>query len=113
MTAEAPPSLDLLTVPLHGMQVSEASAGTGKTHTITRLFLRLVLEAGIEVDRILVVTYTVAATEELRERIRALLGIALASITCIPCSGTESRSRGGGASVVTASPPCGARAAVP
>src|SRR5262245_6277335 len=62
------------------MQVIEASAGTGKTYTITRLFLRLVLEAGIEVDRILVVTYTVAATEELRERIRALLGEALAAL---------------------------------
>ena len=80
MTTEAPPPLDLLSVPLHGIQVIEASAGTGKTHTITRLFLRLVLEAGIEVDRILVVTYTVAATEELRERIRALLGMALAAL---------------------------------
>src|SRR5262249_61414918 len=65
---------------MRGMKVIEASAGTGKTHTITRLFLRLVLEGGIPVDRILVVTYTVAATEELRERIRALLGAALAAL---------------------------------
>ena len=47
MTSETPPPLDLLSARLHGMQVIEASAGTGKTHTITRLFLRLVLEAGI------------------------------------------------------------------
>src|SRR5262249_16801711 len=81
MTApDVPRPLDLLSVPMRGMQVIEASAGTGKTHTITRLFLRLVLEGGIPVDRILVVTYTVAATEELRERIRALLGAALAAL---------------------------------
>ena len=44
MTTEAPPPLDLLSVPLHGIQVIEASAGTGKTHTITRLFLRAMRE---------------------------------------------------------------------
>ena len=62
--------LDLRAVPLEGLQVIEASAGTGKTQTITGLYLRLVLERDIPVEQILVVTYTVAATEELRERIR-------------------------------------------
>ena len=66
----SPRPLDLHAVPLEGMQVIEASAGTGKTRTITGLFLRLVMERDVPIEQILVVTYTVAATEELRERIR-------------------------------------------
>ena len=65
--------LDLLHAPLSGMNLIEAGAGTGKTHTITGLFLRLVLETEIPVENILVVTYTKAATAELRERIRKKL----------------------------------------
>ena len=61
--------------------VIRASAGTGKTHAITRLYLRLLLEArwsGAEtVERILVVTYTKAATAELRGRIRSAIVEAL------------------------------------
>ena len=62
--------LDPLYVPLSGFNLIEASAGTGKTHTITALHVRLVVELGIAVNRILVVTYTNAATKELRDRIR-------------------------------------------
>ena len=65
--------LDPLYIPLAGFNLIEASAGTGKTYTITGLYLRLVVEAGIPVDRILVVTYTNAATKELRDRIRERL----------------------------------------
>jgi len=65
--------LDAAQVALEGLQVIEASAGTGKTWTITQLYLRLVVEHDLPVERILVVTYTVAATEELRRRIRELL----------------------------------------
>jgi exodeoxyribonuclease V beta subunit len=72
--------LDVLALPLRDVAIIEASAGTGKTYTITRLHLRLVVEAGLTVDRILVVTYTVAATDELRARIRALLVEALAAL---------------------------------
>jgi len=61
---------DLLESPLEGANLIEASAGTGKTYTIAGLFLRLILEKGFSVNDILVVTYTVAATEELRDRIR-------------------------------------------
>ena len=66
-------SFDLLESPLDGTNLIEASAGTGKTYTITALFLRLILERRFSVDEILVVTYTVAATEELRDRIRKKL----------------------------------------
>ena len=60
--------------PLLGKRLIEASAGTGKTYTIANLYLRVLLgdhALGLKpVDRILVVTFTRAATEELRGRIR-------------------------------------------
>lgn len=61
---------DLPTSPLSGTNLIEASAGTGKTYTIAGLFLRLLLEKNLAVDQILVVTFTKAATEELKGRIR-------------------------------------------
>jgi len=64
-------------VPLRGLTLIEASAGTGKTYSIATLYLRLLLEGRFEPDRILVVTFTEAATEELRERIRKRLAQAL------------------------------------
>ena len=72
--------LNALTVPLLGRHLIEASAGTGKTFTITTLFLRLVVEQEVPVDRILVVTFTRAATAELRDRLRERLRKALAVI---------------------------------
>ena len=72
--------LDIFDVPLAGLTLIEASAGTGKTWTITGLYLRLVLEAGLSVDQILVVTYTKAATGELRDRVRRRLTEALAAL---------------------------------
>jgi len=70
--------LDPLTLPLQGERLIEASAGTGKTFTIGLLYLRLLLGLGKEaafarplsVEEILVVTFTEAATAELRGRIR-------------------------------------------
>uniref|UniRef100_C6DYD0 DNA 3'-5' helicase n=1 Tax=Geobacter sp. (strain M21) TaxID=443144 RepID=C6DYD0_GEOSM len=61
---------DLLHTPLAGRNLIEASAGTGKTFTIAGVYLRLVLEEKFDVSRILVVTFTEAATKELKERIR-------------------------------------------
>lgn len=72
--------LDALAVPLAGTNLIEASAGTGKTQTITTLYVRLILEADVEVGDILVVTYTNAATAELRTRIRERLARALAAV---------------------------------
>jgi exodeoxyribonuclease V beta subunit len=56
-----------------GVTLVEASAGTGKTFTIAGIVLRLVLELHIPIEQILTVTYTVAATEELRDRVRKRL----------------------------------------
>lgn len=47
----------------------EASAGTGKTYTLTALYVRLLIEKKLEVDQILVMTFTNKATSELKERI--------------------------------------------
>lgn len=51
----------------------EASAGTGKTFTIEHLVVRLLLESSWTIDQLLVVTFTKAATRELKERIRTNL----------------------------------------
>jgi exodeoxyribonuclease V beta subunit len=65
---------DNLTVELSGHNLVEASAGTGKTFAIACLYLRLVVEGeGLLPDNILVVTFTEAATKELRARIRQRL----------------------------------------
>lgn len=71
------PGFDLLNSPLEGTNLIEAGAGTGKTYTLTGLFLRLILERRLPVNEILVVTFTVAATEELRDRIRRKIREAL------------------------------------
>jgi exodeoxyribonuclease V beta subunit len=65
--------LDLINTSLEGINLIEASAGTGKTYAIEGLFLRLILEKQLRVDQILVVTFTKAATAELRDRIRGKL----------------------------------------
>ena len=66
-------TFDILNSPLIGTNLIEASAGTGKTYTIEGLFVRLILEKQLLVDQILVVTFTNAATEELKDRIRSKL----------------------------------------
>ncbi|MHB8543051.1 MAG: UvrD-helicase domain-containing protein [Leptospirales bacterium] len=61
----------LFTIDLSGSTLVEAGAGTGKTHLITGLFFRALLEGDeCPVDRILMVTFTNAATRELTLRIR-------------------------------------------
>jgi exodeoxyribonuclease V beta subunit len=70
-------ALDPARMPIDGYCLVEASAGTGKTYAITSLFLRLIMERGLKVRDILVVTFTKAATEELRFKIRERLDVAL------------------------------------
>lgn len=57
-------------IPLDAPTLVQASAGTGKTYTITTYFVRAVLERDLSPEQILVVTYTKAATAELRVRTR-------------------------------------------
>ncbi|MGB7755900.1 MAG: exodeoxyribonuclease V subunit beta [Salinisphaera sp.] len=68
-----PLPFDAATLPLSGLRLIEASAGTGKTFSLAGLYLRLIVEEHASVRDVLVMTFTRAATQELRERIRARL----------------------------------------
>jgi exodeoxyribonuclease V beta subunit len=70
-------NLDPLTTPLKGRNLIEASAGTGKTYAISNIYVQLVVEGNLNTEEILVVTFTKAATEELKGRIRGRLADAL------------------------------------
>lgn len=59
--------------PLSGVNLIEAGAGAGKTQALTSLFLRFILEGKLAPRQILVITYTRAATAELKRRIRKML----------------------------------------
>src|SRR5690625_7383656 len=71
-------ALNMMTFPLHGTRLIEASAGTGKTYTVAALYVRFVLGHGGEqrfhrplmTPEILVMTFTDAATKERRDRVR-------------------------------------------
>ncbi len=71
------PMLDAATLTLSGQHLIEASAGTGKTYNIALLYLRLLLENKFRVREIAVVTFTDAATRELRGRLRARIAEAI------------------------------------
>ncbi len=72
-------NLDAATIKLNGKHLIEASAGTGKTYNITRIYLRLLLERELTVDQILLMTFTKDATQELRGRIDAFIRTALSN----------------------------------
>lgn len=73
------PEFDLVNTPLKDHILIEANAGTGKTYTIIRIFIRLLLENQYPPSSILVVTFTEAATKELKERTYLLIREALNS----------------------------------
>ncbi len=66
----------LFSFPLKGLNLIEASAGTGKTYTISALVLRLLLEEDGDISRILVVTFSEAAAADLRRQIREKIRLA-------------------------------------
>ncbi|WP_049417184.1 UvrD-helicase domain-containing protein, partial [Stenotrophomonas maltophilia] len=76
-----------LALPLEGIRLIEASAGTGKTFTLATLFTRLVVEQGLRIGQILAVTFTDAATQELRKRIRERLALAARLVDLEPVEG--------------------------
>ena len=80
--------LNPITLPLNQISLIEASAGTGKTYTIGSLYLRLLLKEGennfsrpLNVEEILVVTFTEMATEELKKKIRERITDAIDKLT--------------------------------
>jgi exodeoxyribonuclease V beta subunit len=80
MTAPLFEPFDVYRAELDRPTLIEASAGTGKTWAIGGLYVRLVVESGLAVENILVVTYTKAATAELSGRIRNKLADMLAEL---------------------------------
>ncbi len=90
MTAAAPRDA-YLDLPLQGVQLIEASAGTGKTFTLATLVTRLVVERGLRIGQVLAVTFTEAATQELRKRVRERLQLALELIDAAPVHGGAGR----------------------
>lgn len=72
-------NFDVRQVPLAGTNLIEASAGTGKTYSIALLVLRLILDKGLAVNQILMVTFTKAAVAELESRIRLFIRLAYKS----------------------------------
>ncbi|MGY0557577.1 MULTISPECIES: UvrD-helicase domain-containing protein [unclassified Lysobacter] len=84
-----------LDIALSGVQLIEASAGTGKTFTLATLVTRLVVERDLRLGQILAVTFTDAATQELRARLRkrlakaARIARALAADSTDPLAGAD------------------------
>ena len=77
-------ALNTISLPLNQVNLIEASAGTGKTYTIGSIYLRLLFQAGencfsrpLNVEEILVVTFTEMATEDLKRKIRERLTAAI------------------------------------
>jgi exodeoxyribonuclease V beta subunit len=84
MSSKTHDSFDALRVALEGSNLIEASAGTGKTYSIAVLVLRLIVEKGISIREILMVTFTNAAVAELEERVRLFVRTALRAAEDLP-----------------------------
>jgi exodeoxyribonuclease V beta subunit len=80
--------LDPFIINLEKTTLIEASAGTGKTYTITTLYCRLAA-MGYPVESILVVTFTEAAAAELKLRIRSRLFNTLVSLLEKQCDSED------------------------
>src|SRR5690606_23030848 len=93
-----------LALALDGVHAIEASAGTGKTFTLATLVVRLVVERGLRVSQVMAVTFTEAATQELRSRIRARLLLAERLVGELIDAAADAPQAAGASPVATASP---------
>ena len=73
-------TLDLRGPIPRGRVLLEASAGTGKTYALTALIVRSLAEGLVDVDGLLVVTFTRSATREITDRVRAGIDEARAAL---------------------------------
>lgn len=77
-------------VDLSGINLVEASAGTGKTYNIASLYIRTLIEQDVGVGKILVVTYTDAATKELKDRLLERIRLSIETLkTGIPAKESD------------------------
>lgn len=81
--------LDSVRVPLEGINLVEAAAGTGKTYNIQNLVVRLLLEKALNISQIAVLSFTNEAAAELASRIRRVFDLVLAVLENRPAEGTE------------------------
>ena len=65
--------LDSVNMPLEGITLIEAAAGTGKTHNIQNIAARLIVECNYPINKVVIVTFTELAARELSERLRSVL----------------------------------------
>ncbi len=72
--------LNIFDAPLSGISLVEAGAGTGKTYNIASLYVRALIEKNLEPKNILVLTYTEAATAELKSRLRRRITESIAAL---------------------------------
>jgi len=79
-------------LPIQQRVLLEASAGTGKTFSLTSLVARYVAEEGLKIEQLLMVTFTKAAAGEMRERTRAKLKDALEGLLESDAGGAGQRS---------------------
>jgi ATP-dependent helicase/nuclease subunit A len=70
----APSEEQVAAIDAPGVVFVSAGAGTGKTTVLVERFVKAVCERGLDVDSLLVITYTERAAGELRSRIRTRLG---------------------------------------
>jgi exodeoxyribonuclease V beta subunit len=73
IACEESKDLDLKNLDLNKHIFIEASAGTGKTYTITRIYLKHILEKEIDYKKIILLTFTTKATQEMLLRVRELI----------------------------------------
>ncbi len=73
MTTRTPNEQQAAAIAARGQVFVSAGAGTGKTTVLVERFVEAVCERGIDVESMLVITYTERAAGELRGRIRARL----------------------------------------
>lgn len=79
--------------PLEGTHLVAASAGTGKTYSIQNIYARLIIEKGLRVSQIQVMTYTDAATKELHDRLHNVLTDINICLDGKSCEGKNAQSR--------------------
>ncbi len=94
--------LDWEHMQLHGRHLIEANAGTGKTHSLVNFYARLVLQHGLLPEQILMVTFTRAATQELRQRLHTKLQRLHALASNAPGEGEDEEHR-----LLALQPDCG------
>ncbi len=83
MTEHAPDPFDLAGPLPSGVTLLQASAGTGKTFALAALAVRSIAELGLAASELCVVTFTEAATSELRGRIRERITEAIAHLEAL------------------------------